>query len=199
MDREFEIERTVDVAALTWPTREIASGEDGESVNRGYVDLRGFSWRKVKESLALEEAFLKRLATEGGTDGDDEITDDESEQLLCLDVGVASVVFALSAAHCVSVTSCRGGEGHAEAHPLVVFRCRQARVPDLLEAAEEAGCGLVNVDGGMLMVYAEDVGQMLGFARAIWARRHALRRLRVRGKKRRNTVPPEQLSFDSVT
>jgi len=191
------IERAVDTAALTWPVREIASGSDGESFNRAYVDLRGASWKEVKQVLALEEAILQRLAAESGGERDNEITDDESERLFYLDVGVASAALALSAARCVPITSCCGGEGHTEAYPLVVFRCRRERVPDLLEAAEEAGCGIVNADCGMLMVYAGDVDQMLGFARGLMARRNALRRLRVPGKQR-SASPAEQLSFRSL-
>jgi hypothetical protein len=51
-------------------------------------------------------------------------------------------------------------------------------VLDLLEVAEEAGCGLVNSGNGVVMVYADDVHTMIAFARTLIARRQALRSLK---------------------
>jgi len=186
----------VDVLALMWPSREIASGEDGECINRSYMDLRGCSWREVQETISQEERILERLER-GGDAAEDGLTDEEAAELFYLDLGVASAVLALSAAYCVPLTSCNGETGHPEEFPLVIFRSRPARVPDLLEAAEEAGCGLINVDGGRLMVYAERVRQMIGFARALLARRNTLRKLKGSGApvSGRHHDGPQQLTL----
>jgi hypothetical protein len=175
-EERLQVERSVDLQAMRWPSREIASGEDGEGINRSYVDLRGCSWRQVQDAIPLEQRILERFDRGEGV-AEEGFTDQEAAELFYLDLGVASAVLALSAAHCVPLYSCNGEKGHSEEFPVVIFRARPARVPDLLEAADEAGCGLINVDDGRLMVYAGHVRTMIGFARALLARRNTLRKL----------------------
>ncbi len=176
-DEKVEIERQVDLGALEWPARDSLVSES-ESYHRAYQDMRRFSWKDAQEVLKIEEAILQRLGDAvDHEDINDRISDEEWEDLYSLDLGVASTVLALSAARCIPITSCNGGPGHLEGHPLTAFYCRPGRVPDLLEATAEAGCGLTNTWGGMLMVYANSVRDMVSFARALIARRRYLRKL----------------------
>ncbi len=179
-DERVEIERSVDVAPLTWPVGDFR--DEGLGGNRAYSDFRGFSWKEAVEALQFEDDALNRRATKPDVKNlDDLLEDDEyAEDLDGLDLGVASTVLALSAARCVPVTSCNGSAGHHERYPLVVFYAKAAWIPLLDEAAEEAGCGLDNADEGMLMVYANEIDAMLAFARAMIARRSALNKLHLR-------------------
>lgn len=162
------IERQIDLNDLKWPFAAIASGEDGESFNRAYTDLRGLTWTDAKRTLKLEKETLS--ATDYVLDAAEEVVsgdDDLHEQIYGLDIGVASTVVALSAARCVTITSCNGAPGHNESYPLVAFRCRKARAPDILLAAEEAGCGLHPGLDGTLVVYAGNVSTLMRFAEAL--------------------------------
>jgi hypothetical protein len=117
----------------------------------------------------------------GGTDSRDDCDNDDDDELeealYGLDLGMASVVLALSAAGCIPFASCNGGPGHHEQLPLVVCWARPQRVLDLLEVADEVGCGLVNADERAVLVYADDVLKMLAFARILIGRRNRLRKV----------------------
>ena len=141
------IERSVNASRLTWP-----SPTDLGGYTRGYVDLRGLSWRNVREAIELEKEVLSRF--DWNTDAAQEhfSEDDSFKTFYGLDLGIASAVLTLSAAKCAPVSSCSDGMRHLEAYPLVAFFTRKPRVPDLLEVAEEAGCGLVNADSGDLVI-----------------------------------------------
>ncbi len=175
---------------LEWPAD---AGQDGEVGNRQYRDLRSCSWDEAESALALEERALRKgspfttlapfLIDEGEYDPDDD--DDElalleaEEPWHCLDVGVAAAVMALSAADCLPGTSCNGQPGHAEVHPLVVFRSVPERISVLLACAKEAKCGLINNENwpGTLILYADEIGPMVAFARHLLARRDSLPKL----------------------
>jgi hypothetical protein len=179
-----EIVRNIHLGSLRWPNR---ASEAGEAHNRLYTDFRGFSWKDTTSVLQQEEAIVNRIAQTvsspvGGADDrdfDNEVTEEEWEDW-GQDIGVASVVIALSAARCLPMTSCNGGKGHLEAHPLVVFWCRSVHIPHLMRSAEEADCGLVNSTDGTLMVYANKVHNMLAFARCLINRKSTFRNLRFR-------------------
>lgn len=199
---EVEIIRDVNLAKLRWPSNKY----EARIQNRAYENFGRVSWETVQEVLAREEAFLARYSRLDGETSKEfhsrvlnaELTSDDWEDLCqqpggLFDIGVASAVFALLAAGCLTVTSCNGGEGHPEPCPLVSFWCRPTQVPSLLSHAEEAGCGLENSVGGTLIVYAVDIHNLLSFARALLARRSTLRTLRVwsipAGQNKRKMFP----------
>lgn len=204
---DIEVERDVDTSLMRWPMREILTGEDGENVNRLFCNLAGISWATVELLIEYEERKLSRIEA-GEDDADDESEDEDCDEwddvknLLGLDPGVASAVGALSASNCFPVSSCNGEPGHTEPVPCVLFRARVARVPDLLEVAEEAGCGLIN-NGERLELYAPHVRHLVAFARAMLARRQHLRPLyrrgqggrRRNGRQKQNNIPASQLQL----
>lgn len=203
-DAVVEIRRQVDMSELSWPARDRDLTDDsGVGCNRLYIDLRRMPWSEARRVLEIEEDQLlhedeiaasgdvagdkpeqgvRQRSTNNDTDvdndDDNEVDDELYEKLYGLDLGVASVVLALSAAGCVPFASCNGGPGHHELYPVVVCWARPQRVLDLLEIADEVGCGLENADDGAVLVYADDVLKMLAFARVLIGRRKGLRNLR---------------------
>ena len=174
------IRRRVDPLSLTWPA---ASLSQPEYWNRLYIDMRGYSWKYAREILEFEEGVLAQNSWNVDA-AQESLEDCESLERLCgLDIGVASTVFALSAAKCAPISSCNGAPGHGEYYPIVVFFSRLPRIADLLESASEAGCGLENSDDGTLVVYAETVKGLLDFARELIARRKTLKSLRKTRKR----------------
>ena len=185
------IERSVNVSSLAWP-----SPADLEGYARNYLDLRGMSWRMVREAIEFEEEVLSRFGWDTDSAQEHLADDDCFEIIYGLDIGVASAVLALSAAKCASVTSCNGGAGHGAAYPVVAFFTRQQRVPDLLDAAEEANCGLTNGDSGdYVVLYSGEVRGLVRFARALLDRRHSLARLRSAPRRRGIDGAGPQLSL----
>ena len=174
------IRRRVDTLSLAWP---VAGLSKPEYWNRHYEDMRGFPWKRTRETLEFEEATLS--AHSWNVDAAQESLEDcDSLGRLCgLDIGVASTVFALSAAKCAPISSCSGGPEHAELYPIVALFSSLPRVTVLLDSASEASCGLENSHNGTLVVYAEAVKGLLDFARALIARRKTFDSLRKTRKR----------------
>lgn len=168
---ELSIERCVDAQRLYWPSRGEAGHDSALGCNREYFDVRGFSWKEAQRVFALETELIDRIekAEDANATYDDIENEmyDDPDGLGGLDIGVASTVVALSAARCVPASSCNGGAyggNHYEAHPVVAFCARDQAVPLLLECAEATGVGLVSESNGYLVVYADDIRAMRGFA-----------------------------------
>lgn len=180
----IEIVRDVNTGRLGWyqPESDDEAVVFGDFFSKEYWDLTQSTWRDAEEALECEEEFLEHVDPttlelddewweELGLDG----------RLMGLDLGVASTAIALSASHCITLTSCNGGVNHHEDHPLVVFCCRPPWVPYLLAAAEAADCGLTNETSGTVIVYADSVAKMRAFARELIARKTDFERLHVKG------------------
>lgn len=191
---DVPIERLA-VSGLDWPEEERLETDSGLGGNRQYVDLRDFDWDDYKDAAACEADLIARLE---GLEDDDarselieawESYDDPDVDifaLMGLDIGVASVVLALSASGCVPCTSCNGGafgDSHHESHPLVLFFSRQPLVPLLLECAEETDVGLVGAEGG-LMVYSRTIDGMQAFGAALHRRRDEIHAINLRSRPR---------------
>lgn len=197
------------VSGLAWPEEDRLETDSGLGGNRQYVDLRDCDWDDYEEAAACEADLIARLE---GLEDDEarselieawESYDDPDVDifaLMGLDIGVASVVVALSASGCAPCTSCNGGafgDGHHESHPLVVFFCRQALAPLLLECAEETDVGLVGAEGG-LMVYSRTIGAMRAFGAALHRRRDEIHVIKFRSIPSANTdnhVDDDQLDL----
>lgn len=175
------IVRVVDPTKLTWPRSPEAAAA---ASNREFIDLSDLTWSEAEEALEQEEGLIRRIADAAALplselDIDAELDEGEyigwlEEPWGCLDLGIAGVVASLSAAGCLTVSSCNGSRGHRESHPLVAFHCKRALLPILLECAERAECGMVNSSDGTAVVYATNVYSLLTFAREIIARRTSL-------------------------
>jgi hypothetical protein len=159
---------------------------DGIGDNRHYQDIDGVTWQEVEDLIAAESDMVSAAASRALDFGDfDRIIDhefasqceddDDDDGLLSdyvtFDVGVISAATALSAAGCVTTTSCRGHETRGEPNPLVRFTSDQQRLQAVRSAASSAGCGLLLDSEGMLQLYAPDVMCMIEFAREMLARR----------------------------
>jgi hypothetical protein len=189
------IHRIIDISLLKWPegvtfdkespyNEEDDYNEDEDEdhdimlgwYNREYMDFRGISWEEAQEAFDYETSILERFASTEETKDIDELIDDDEDDdfppLAGLDVGVASAVMTLSAARCITITSCNGGaNGHVQDYPVIVFRCQTAYVPLLVEIAEIAGCGLENSEAGAIALFAGDVHKIVHFAKELLQRR----------------------------
>lgn len=146
------------------------SCEDGLFENHYYIDLR---WMGLEdfERIRSQEDELLQFIEEGGDPEADEAGEtfcDNEVYLLGLDPGVASTVAALAALGAVPFTSCTGGQGHYETHPLVGFWAAEEHVRMVLEAADEVGVLVEAVSPFGLLAYTlGDVSVMRDFAEAL--------------------------------
>ena len=174
MEEEFLIKRSIATAQLSWPPESKLATDD--YFVRGYGDMRGETWGNASETLEMEREFLGLMpgdlsAAEAALCAGDRF------ELRGLDLGVASAVVALSAANCAPIASCNGGANHHEDYPCVTFYCPKVRLPDLLKAAELAGCGLESGGDGSAVLYADNVEPLLLFAEKLIEMRDQLRPL----------------------
>ncbi len=197
---DVEIVRAVALESMSWPARGEAADEETLGGNRSYMDFRRMLWSAARRAFELEAELITRIENAGDSEAEYESLEDETlEAFDGLDLGVASTVFALSAARCIPFSSCNAGafgDHHSERHPLVAFYARPAIAALLLTCAEEAQSGLTNGHGGCLVAYATDLPGLRRFAGAIITHRTAFRKLRTPRVKK--PVPPggsNQLSF----
>ncbi|WP_231029255.1 hypothetical protein [Sphingomonas sp. IC-56] len=178
MHFDIELVRAVDDTRLGWPgTRQLQEGSRLGG-NHEYVDLRYISWADAIAVAREEREISDRIGRADDPDDEWTVIQDELEDdpglLVLLDLGVASTVAALSAAGCITISSCNGGahgDHHHERYPLVAFYARRQHVPLLLSAAELAGVGIENDPDGALVVYADALDRMSAFAAALLADR----------------------------
>jgi hypothetical protein len=188
---EVEIVRHVVVGDIRWPVRSESTDESGLGCNRLYVDLHGLSWREAKRVFHVETDLVSRIEQSVDPEAEYDAVEEElyeTEDLLGLDLGIASSVAALSAARCIPFTSCNGGTfggGHAEAYPLVAFFARAQMVELLLRAAAEADAGLENHDDGCLVMYAGSIRNLRSFAAILIRERKAFGAVRIAPQRHR--------------
>lgn len=109
------------------------------------------------DSAVAEAAFEEQRDPEG----------EGPESLWGLDVGVASAVIALSALGATPFISCNAGSFggvHPASRPYVAFYIASASPDLLLALAEGAGLGL-EVQDGVLCLYARTILDLMQFAR----------------------------------
>src|SRR5581483_2391404 len=122
-----EIIRNVAVDSMRWPAKSERGEDAALGGNRQFADLYRLAWREAAEILDAESTLIERIEKSSDPEQEyDAIEDelDDTDALLGLDIGVASVVAALSAARCIPFTSCNAGTfggHHAESYPLVGF------------------------------------------------------------------------------
>ncbi len=150
------IKRTVDLKALAMRV--------GDVTNLRYEDLSAATWDDARAVLQAEQELLDSGFDPSDDDDDGLAVSEFSEVAFGLDPGVASSVLALCAAGCRTYSSCNGWPGHDEDYALVAFRCSSESVPKLLDLAEIAACGLENGYRGLLLLYANDIKDLMRFA-----------------------------------
>lgn len=159
------------VSHLAWFEGEDAADGVGLGCNRDYRDLRGLTvedFRLVidRETRELDRVAMNRLRCAGCEDGCDEC----EVEIDGLELGVASVVVALSVIGCIPYTSCNGGllgGAHAAEVCIVGFYMRPAHVSQVKAAAGQARVGLTNDRCGGFYVLADDPRAMMAFAVAL--------------------------------
>jgi hypothetical protein len=166
----MQILREIDLNRLWWPTVKELAGRRTLAGNQLYEDLSGLSWTDVARILDLEKSLIKRMEDSSSPSMEMTIIEDElyedPDGLLRLDLGVASCVASLSAMGCIPASSCNGGAfggHHMEAYPIVTFLAGRGIAKRILTIAENAGLGLTQQDG-YLVLYSDDVGKMLSFS-----------------------------------
>lgn len=160
------IERDVDRKALAMPSKERASCDDGLIENHDYVDIRGIDLDDALAAIKEEADLLKRIADTPADRQEDDLNELEDElieemsPLGAFEIGVAGLVYGLSALGCVPISSCNGGAfggPHALPHPWIIFYAPLSVVDQLLQAAEATDTGLINNYSGMLEAFADDI------------------------------------------
>ena len=171
MDPKLKILRTLDVSKLVPIGEEEASTQDGMMLNQFYVDLRGATMEGAAETIAFERQFICESVdlAHDSSEMEDWLAETALAMGLAVDMGVGSAVEVLSAVGAIPISSCNGGAftlGHASDVAHVLFSCEPALVPDILEAAETTGCGLIN-NGLHAELYAANVEDLVSFAEVL--------------------------------
>lgn len=171
---DIEIVRAVDCTRLGWPALDQRQEGGRLGGNHEYVDLRHISWAEAVDIADEERGIIDRIERADDPDAEWTVIEEELEEdpglMVLIDLGIASTVAALSAAGCITVSSCNGGaygDHHHERYPLVAFYARRQHVPLLLGAAERAGVGIENDPDGAVVVYADAIDRMPMFAAAL--------------------------------
>lgn len=171
---EFDVPTAihVDFDALRPPASVQPAGSAG--YNGDHVDLTRTSWAEAIEALTEETQWLAE-ANEASTTVDEfeehlyeTGQDDPDTQFVTmagLDVGVAGLVLALSAAGYLPWISCSAHGGGTKI-PQVGLYASAPRAMILIEAAQEVGCGIEDRDGG-LWIFARSVLDMNRLAHAL--------------------------------
>lgn len=161
--------------------------DEGIGDNRLYFDTSGIAWAALPLILAEEkeivlvasqnalcandfDGFVGEIMARRYPDGD--VSDGALWGFSELDLGVISAVAALSAAGCITTTSCRGHQSRGEAHPLVRFTTSGDRLGLIRGAAETANCGLLLDAAGMLQLYGTEIEHFMSFAQVMYDKRH---------------------------
>lgn len=172
----------VDRDTLDWPYRGEAASDDFCG-NQSYRDLRGLGWRQFQAALARERATIaeyeamdpedRRYAEEEWPDDDRRIQD-----LMGLEIGVASLGIAISAAGGIPFSSCNGSafysEGHLEPVPVVGFFWPLVNLHVLEECIIATRTQLWSNKRGRIVVSAEYITRMIDLAEEIYRRRTSL-------------------------
>jgi hypothetical protein len=137
--------------------------------NREFEDLRGFRLKDYRHFEAEEDVLLRYVSAGGdlsSAEAEKRFGDYESWKF-GLDPGMISVVIALSVIGACPITSCVGGDGHLECHPIVSFYCSRKLFPRIRKAAAAAHISLRGSPNGIVAYHLEDWRPFRKFARAL--------------------------------
>lgn len=154
--------RDLALANLAWFEGEDAGDDSGLGCNRDYRDLRGKTWADVRRVLECERRLVADFRA-GEWVSDEPGDGPEVEDL---ELGVASVVTALSALGCIPFTSCNGGAfgiDHEADRLIVGFYARPEHCPVLADVGRAAGTRL-HAKHGALWLRARVADDMLAWA-----------------------------------
>ncbi len=189
-ERDFvgDLAIKVDRDRLSWPAWGAATCDSILGRNRWYCDFRGVGWKTVAAMLLDEGRLLDRVRR--APDAPREVVAicgeieaglqrDLDDPLWGLDLGVASATLALSAAGCVTFSSCNGGvfreARHPEGYPLIAFFMRPRIAAEIEVTAADAGVGVDTHPDGSLQVYCVSPWGLYDFAARLHRRRASIR------------------------
>lgn len=160
----------IDPEHIGLPDEAVMACEDGLVENHYYQDLRWMDWGDYEVICDHEQELLDYEEEGGDISSDEAMFEFENNECytLSLDPGVASTVAALAAAGACPITSCRGGPGHYEDHPLVLCWLPEDLLPAVEEAASGSGVRLTGTGGAVLIWTAGDVDEMMAFAEQLF-------------------------------
>ncbi|MEV0269784.1 hypothetical protein AB0H43_13480 [Hamadaea sp. NPDC050747] len=182
----YEVETTIEVGS---PPKRLSPETvvHGFEAIRDYEPLLDLSWAEVDECLRAEEAWLEYAASADNEASFDEILSsahgrglpheisedpeepDFDELFRYLDIGVAGLVYALSAAGYATCSSCRGHPGISRP-PQVGFGTEPERLSHLIPYVERSGCGM-EVSGGVAWIYSNSVTALHALAQMLFDHR----------------------------
>jgi hypothetical protein len=172
--RDLPLTWNVTKGALRWPEEDECDHDAGLGGNRNYEDMRGMTWPDVDLIMDIENVALTRIFASDKPDEEEGLIEEEfleDPEWPMFDIGVASLVSALSACGCVPFTSCNGGvfggARHHELYPLVAFHCLPKSIDLIIEAAKATGVGLEKGGNGAVVAFASDIRNMMTFAQAL--------------------------------
>lgn len=171
----YEVVPEIDVDGTTLKRLTVYGVVYGFSVVRDYEPMIDIGWAEARECVKAETRWLQRAsaAQDAGTFDkilaavpDEEARDDVDWLFRGNDVGVAGLVFVLSAAGYATCYSCRGHVGlEGTRVPQVRLGTEPERLRLLVGHVRQAGCGLA-VDGdGLVTIYARSVTEPHALAR----------------------------------
>ena len=154
-------------SCIGFPDEDVMSCIDGLVENHDYRDMRGYDAQDWHLCWEHEEEML---VYEGDEDSDEawDSLGDNMLYMLGVDPGVATTVVALSVIGACPVTSCSGGQGHYESHPLVLCWCSKEQFVTIAKAAEATGVELAGVSTPGILIYThEGIDKMREFSRKV--------------------------------
>lgn len=159
-----------------WPEPEEVEDGRNPGMNLSYYDMRECDWDEVIAALELETELLRKIRMSSSPYDDEDSAIDQNYEdisilMFGLDIGVATVVCALSAVGCIPISSCNGGTlggNHHEDHPLVVFFANDEHVDTLTRAARHAGINLdIDRHTSGTIAYCDGLDEMMEFGRRL--------------------------------
>ncbi len=181
-----KIVQKVNLDKLTFPSANLLSesyySDDCEIVSNDlYVNMQGWDWKGYQYVYGVEKKIVDYLNANAKTPAQyekliDKLYEKNSkhiDDLDRLDVGVASLVAALSAYGCAPLTSCSGHpRGAKGVVPNVVFFSHEPVAKKLLDLAITSKIGLENLetDEGYtgLMIYSNSIVGLMDFSQTLY-------------------------------
>lgn len=152
------------------PDEAYISAEDGLPENLGYVDIRHLGTRAYFSAMWKHELALLAFAGDLASEEAQVRFEDDECWAMGFDALIGSTVISLALAGAVPLSSCAGGAGHAERHPVVAFWSDEAHIGPILEAARASGVEVSGVLGdppSLMVWHADDVLRLREFARCL--------------------------------
>jgi len=184
---ECDVTPTIDVDYASLRVLTAYQVVEGFAVVRDYQPLIDVGWDDARECVEAEARWLDRAAKAPTAEEFDQILagaaqeeapDDFDWLFRGLDVGVAGLSLVLSAACYATCFSCRTHPSRAGDHmPQVIMAAEPQRVRVLARHAERAGCGVENMEGGLVCVYSASVRHLHALAQAMLDARAKLEEL----------------------